>query len=199
MARSPIIQDCISKDSQPIKTVEMHTTGEPTRIIYSGFPQLQGATLLEKRAAARNDHDHVRRKLMLEPRGHSEMYGALLVTETELTTKGEADIGVLFMHNSGWSLMCGHATIALGRFLVDFDSETCSDLRSFRIPPSDEEKQVLTFKLHCPCGVIDVCVPVTVGSQGRRQSDPERPVTFLSVDSFATGIDVEVSIPPMYR
>ncbi len=61
---------------------------------------------------------------MLEPRGHREMYGALLVNETELTVKGEADIGVLFMHTQGWSTMCGHATIGLGRFLVDFDIDT---------------------------------------------------------------------------
>lgn len=56
---------------------------------------------------------------MLEPRGHSEMYGAILVQGTELTKSGEAEIGVLFCHNHGWSTMWGHASIALGRFLVD--------------------------------------------------------------------------------
>ena len=38
-------------------------------------------------------------RLMWEPRGHADMYGALLVSTTELTRSGEADIGVLFMHN----------------------------------------------------------------------------------------------------
>jgi trans-L-3-hydroxyproline dehydratase len=40
---------------------------------------------------------------MLEPRGHKEMYGAVLVSETELTRTGEADIGVLFLHGEGYS------------------------------------------------------------------------------------------------
>lgn len=42
--------------------------------------------------------------LMMEPRGHAEMYGALLVRHTELTESGEADIGVLFMHNGQFKL-----------------------------------------------------------------------------------------------
>lgn len=43
------------------------------------------------------------------------MYGAVLVEPDH----PEAHIGVLFMHNEGYSTMCGHATIALGRYLVD--------------------------------------------------------------------------------
>ena len=63
---------------------------------------------------------------MLEPRGHNEMYGTLLIPETELAATEEADIGVLFTHNEGYVTMCGHATIALGRFLLDADHKACS-------------------------------------------------------------------------
>ena len=64
-------------------------------------------------------HDHLRRALMLEPRGHADMYGAIL---TEPVTAG-SHAGVLFMHNEGYSTMCGHGiiavtTIALERGLI---------------------------------------------------------------------------------
>lgn len=83
-----------------IKAVDMHTTGEPTRIIYAGYPVL-GGTLLEQRAEAKSRYDHVRKSLMLEPRGHRDMYGAILRQDTELTAAGEAHIGVLFTTNEG--------------------------------------------------------------------------------------------------
>lgn len=63
--------------SSRVKTVDMHTTGEPTRIVYAAFPAL-GGTLLEQRAEATSRYDHVRRSLMQEPRGHRDMYGAIL-------------------------------------------------------------------------------------------------------------------------
>ncbi|KAL2178408.1 uncharacterized protein P884DRAFT_258498 [Thermothelomyces heterothallicus CBS 202.75] len=199
MAKSPIPQEIVSADAVPILTVEMHTTGEPTRIIYSGFPEPKGSTLLQKLADVEANHDHVRGRLMLEPRGHKEMYGALLVNETELTATGEADIGVIFMHTAGYSPMCGHATIAVSRFLVDFDPETCPGLfpkRNFRL---DEETMTTALKLHCPCGVVNVTVPVVNGPYGRLQSDPKRPISFINVDSYATGIDVEIPLSEAYR
>ncbi len=93
-----------------LSTVEMHTGGEPTRIIVDGWPAFAGRTLLDKRREAKERFDHLRRGLMLEPRGHDGMYGALLVEPDH----PEADLAVLFMHNEGYSTMCGHATIALG-------------------------------------------------------------------------------------
>ena len=199
MATPPIVQSLVSDKVQLISTIEMHTTGEPTRIIYSGFPPLQGSRLLEKRADAKINHDHLRTRLMLEPRGHKAMYGALLVHETELTATGEADIGVLFMHNEGWSTMCGHATIALGRLLVDSSGESSSGLFPASKLQLDEKTLTTAIKLHCPCGVVNVTVPVSVGPRGRLQSNPARPVSFISVDSFATGIDIEIPLPMNYR
>ncbi len=94
----------------------MHTGGEPVRIVRSGYPPVVGTTILEKRRYAREHLDHLRRFLMFEPRGHADMYGALLV-EPSLP---EADLAVFFMHNAGYSTMCGHAVIALGRYAVDY-------------------------------------------------------------------------------
>jgi proline racemase len=98
-----------------IRTVEMHTAGEPVRIVVDGLPPVLGATILEKRRYAREHLDGLRRSLMAEPRGHADMYG---VWPVEPDLEG-ADLAVLFLHNEGFSTMCGHATIALGRFAVE--------------------------------------------------------------------------------
>jgi proline racemase len=90
-----------------IKTIDAHTAGEPLRLIVNGFPPIEGGTILEKREWLRGNHDGLRRALMLEPRGHADMYGALL-TEPE---RAGSDAGVPFMHNEGYSTMCGHATV----------------------------------------------------------------------------------------
>jgi trans-L-3-hydroxyproline dehydratase len=92
-----------------IKTIDAHTAGEPLRLIVEGFPRIEGGTMLEKREWVRENLDHLRRALMLEPRGHADMYGALL-TEPE---RPDSDAGVLFMHNEGYSTMCGHGVIAV--------------------------------------------------------------------------------------
>ena len=98
-----------------IQTVEAHTGGEPLRVILSGFPALSGSSILSKRKELLLNHDHLRKAVMWEPRGHSDMYGALLV-EPELSN---SDIGVIFMHNNGYSTGCGHAIIALTKIFIE--------------------------------------------------------------------------------
>jgi trans-L-3-hydroxyproline dehydratase len=120
-----------------VGTVEMHTGGEPTRIVVDGWPRFEARTLLEKRREAKERFDHLRRGLMLEPRGHDGMYGALLVEPDH----PEADLAVLFMHNEGYSTMCGHATIALARWAVE----------SGRVRRQAGETVV---RLQCPCGLV---------------------------------------------
>src|SRR3954453_979332 len=102
-----------------IRTLDAHTAGEPLRLIVDGYPAIEGETMLEKRAWVEEHCDQLRTALMLEPRGHADMYGALL-TEPE---RDDSDAGVLFMHNEGYSTMCGHGiiavvTIALERGLI---------------------------------------------------------------------------------
>src|ERR671939_493939 len=92
-----------------ITTIDSHAAGEPLRVITGGIDSIPGATILEKRRDAREHLDGLRRTLMFEPRGHADMYGAII---TEPVTS-DGDLGVLFMHNEGWSTMCGHGIIAL--------------------------------------------------------------------------------------
>jgi proline racemase len=153
-----------------LETVDMHTGGEPVRIVVGGYPDLGGGTILEKRRRARDEHDHIRKLLMLEPRGHADMYGVIPVEPDDPA----ADLGVLFMHNEGYSTMCGHATIAIGRWAVD----------SGRIPAVEP---ATTFNLQVPAGVVSVTVHVVDGNPGK--------VSFRSVPAFVAHSDASVSVP----
>jgi proline racemase len=95
-------------------TIDLHTAGEPLRIVTAGVPRIPGNTILEKRRYAKENLDHIRKTLMWEPRGHADMYGAYI---TEPVTD-KADFGVIFLHNEGYSDMCGHGIIALATVAV---------------------------------------------------------------------------------
>src|SRR5213593_1265069 len=92
-----------------LRTIDAHAAGEPLRLVVEGWPAPTGRTMIEKRAWARAQQDHLRRTLMFEPRGHADMYGALLT----VPERADSDAGVLFMHNDGFSTMCGHGVIAV--------------------------------------------------------------------------------------
>jgi len=98
-----------------VSTVDYHTAGEPFRIVSGGVPPLRGATILEKRRDALDHLDHIRQLLVFEPRGHADMYGGF-VTEPQ---DDEAQLGVVFFHNAGYSTACGHGTIALVTWAID--------------------------------------------------------------------------------
>jgi trans-L-3-hydroxyproline dehydratase len=153
-----------------IETVEMHTGGEPVRIVASGYPPVRGDTILAKRRYAKEQLDHLRRLLMFEPRGHFDMYGVIPV-EPDLV---EADLAVLFMHNEGYSTMCGHAVIALGRWAVD------TGRVALRAP-------VTPVAIQCPCGLVRARVDIQDGKPGA--------VRFESVPAFAFALDRTVEVP----
>lgn len=152
-----------------ITVIDMHTGGEPLRIVTGGYPPIPAGTILEKRAYVRDNLDHLRKMLMFEPRGHYDMYGALLV---EPNLPG-ADLAVLFMHNEGYSTMCGHAIIALGRYAVDQG-----------LVPAREP--VTTVNIECPCGLVVASVEVKDGKAGA--------VSFESVPAFLVTTDL-VKLP----
>lgn len=154
----------------PIEVIDMHTGGEPLRIITSGYPAILGDDILAKRRYAREHLDHVRRFLMFEPRGHYDMYGAILV---EPSLPG-ADLAVLFIHNEGYSTMCGHAIIALGRYAVDYGLVKTVE-------------PVTEVHIECPCGMVRAEVEVMNGQS--------RKVRFSSVPSFMFARDLALCLP----
>lgn len=101
-------------------TIDAHAGGQPLRIITGGIPPPQGTTIRERRDWLREHHDEIRRVLLHEPRGHADMYGAVLTAPAG----GDADYGVIFMTNSGYSTMCGHGIIALTTALIETGSFT---------------------------------------------------------------------------
>jgi trans-L-3-hydroxyproline dehydratase len=153
-----------------LTVTDMHTGGEPVRIVTGGYPPIPKGTILEKRAFVRDNLDHLRRMLMFEPRGHYDMYGVLPV-EPDLPG---ADLAVLFMHNEGYSTMCGHAVIALGRYAVD------QGIVAANAP-------VTTVNIECPCGMVVASVEVENGKAGA--------VSFESVPAFAVALDQSAELP----
>lgn len=149
---------------------DMHTGGEPVRIITSGYPAIPAGTILEKRAYVRDHLDHLRKMLMFEPRGHYDMYGVLPV---EPNLPG-ADMAVLFMHNEGYSTMCGHAVIALGRYAVDQGIV-------------EKREPFTVVNIEAPCGLVVATVEVTDGKAGA--------VSFESVPAFLFARDREIELP----
>jgi proline racemase len=146
-----------------VRTIDAHTGGEPLRLIVGGFPHVEGATMLERREWLREHHDHLRTALMLEPRGHTDMYGALL-TEPE---RPDSDAGVLFMHNEGYSTMCGHGIIAVVTIAIE---------RGLIVPREDRGAIVLDS----PAGPIRAKARVT-RRDGHTRVDA---VSFVNVPSF---------------
>ena len=98
-----------------ISALDTHTEGEPTRIVLSGLPAIKGSTMAEKKQYMVTHLDHFRTLLMKEPRGHKDMFGAII---TPPTTR-HADYGVLFMDNTGYLDMCGHGTIGITTALIE--------------------------------------------------------------------------------
>jgi trans-L-3-hydroxyproline dehydratase len=150
--------------------LDYHTAAEPVRIVTSGYPELTGPTLLDKRREALERHDHLRRAMMLEPRGHAGMYGVIPTAPSS----PEAALAVLFTHNEGYSTMCGHATIAIGRWAVE----------SGLVPYADGRAR---FGLETPCGVVTVEVSDDGG--------PAPIVSFESVPAFVDRLDAVAEVP----
>lgn len=161
-------------DWQKISTVDMHAGGEPLRILVDGYPEIKGKTILEKRKYFRDHLDHIRKGIMWEPRGHADMYGAII---TEPCTS-DADFGTFFMHNEGYSTMCGHAIIALTKFVLD----TRLIRRRGKWP---------ALKIDAPPGLIE--------AKGRREEGSIRYVTFRNVPSFVLYRDQQVQVPGVGR
>ena len=96
-----------------IEVVDSHTEGEPTRAVIAGWPAPSGATMAERRDYMRTHMDHLRRGVLLEPRGYDAVVGALLTPPVE---PGSA-AGVVFFNDVGYLGMCGHGTIGVVRTL----------------------------------------------------------------------------------
>ena len=153
-----------------LTAIDAHTEGEPLRVIVSGYPALVGETILARRRHAKAHLDHLRTALMWEPRGHADMYGCLVVPPVT----PDADFGVLFLHNEGYSTMCGHGIIAVTKVVLE------AGLLPLRAPET-------RVGIDTPAGLVTAFARV---HHGRVTS-----VYFHNVPSFVVALDESVDVP----
>lgn len=152
-----------------INTIDMHTGGEPLRVILDGFPELKGNNILEYRRYIKDNYDYLRKALMFEPRGHADMYGCILLPPNDET----GDFGILFLHNEGYSTMCGHAIIAISTLAVNMNW----------IDVKEGDNRI---EIDAPCGRITAFANVQQGEVSG--------VRFHCVPSFVVGLDRTVEV-----
>jgi 4-hydroxyproline epimerase len=93
---------------QVVRIIDSHTGGEPTRLVVSGGPPLDG-TLSQQLESLRGEHDSLRRLVLNEPRGAEHMVGAVLCP----TPDPRCITGVIFFNNVGYLGMCGHGLMGV--------------------------------------------------------------------------------------
>jgi trans-L-3-hydroxyproline dehydratase len=157
-------------DALVITTIDAHAAGEPLRIVTGGLPELQGDTMLERRRTMQQHFDHVRQALMWEPRGHFNMYGCVLTPPVT----PDAQFGVLFMHNEGYSTMCGHGIIALVTALIETGA----------MPATGAQTPV---NLDTPAGLVRATAHLAEHGHVAR-------VSFLNVPSFLYARQIRIPV-----
>jgi trans-L-3-hydroxyproline dehydratase len=190
-----------------LRTLDAHAAGEPLRLVIEGFPRIEGRTMLEKREYVRAHHDALRRALMLEPRGHADMYGALL---TEPVSAG-SDAGVLFMHNEGYSTMCGHGVIAVVTLAIERGLMTLRDgqteivldspagpIRASFSRRADGRVTDVSF-VNVPSFVLHAGVPVRARERHLRADVAFGGAFYAIVDSEAAGLPLRPRALPEIR
>ncbi|HEU4895280.1 MAG TPA: proline racemase family protein [Acidimicrobiia bacterium] len=154
---------------QRVSVIEAHTGGEPFRVVVDGLPDIPGSTVIERRRHAREHLDGLRKAMTWEPRGHADMYCGWLGPPAS----DDGDLSVLFVHNEGFSTMCGHGIIALCKVVLDTGI----------LPAAGSET---TLRIDTPAGQV---VATSMIADGVVQS-----TRFLNVPSFALSLDDRVRV-----
>lgn len=151
-------------------TIDAHTVGEATRIVVGGIGPIRGATMAEKRLYMMHHLNADRQVLMLEPRGHRDMFGAVITEPVH----PEADLGVIFMDTDGYLHMCGHGTIGVVTVAIE----------AGLLQPKGEETPVV---LDTPAGLIRTVARV----QGGRVQE----VRFTNVPAYLARAGLTFPVP----
>lgn len=158
------------KFSKSIHAIDSHTAGEATRVVVGGIPNIKGSNMPEKKQWLEDNLDHIRTAIMLEPRGHNDMFGSILTQPTN----PEADYGIIFMDGGGYLNMCGHGTIGAMTIAVETGMvEVC--------------EPVTNIVQEAPAGIIRGEVFVENGKAKK--------VSFKNVPAFLYKKDQEVELP----
>ncbi len=158
------------KFSRSIHAVDSHTMGEPTRVVVGGVPQIPGKTMPEKKKYLEDHLDYLRTAIMLEPRGHNDMFGSIVTT----ACNPEADFGIIFMDGGGYLNMCGHGSIGAATIAVETG-----------IVPMKEP--VTEVNMEAPAGLIRAKVEV--------KNEKVQSVSIVNVPAFLYKADQQIDLP----
>lgn len=189
-----------------IRTIDAHAGGGAVRLIVDGFLAPRGRTMLEKRAWLAKHADHWRRAVLLEPRGHGDLCGAVL---TEPVAPG-SHAGLLFLDNEGYAVMSGHAllavtTIVLERGLITTGGDP--SMLTFDTPAGTVRARA-TFEagriarvsfVNVPSFVLHAGLPIAIGPRKLRADVAFGGVFYAIVDSEAIGLPVDSARLPELR
>ena len=157
--------------SKVINTVDTHTSGEPTRIVLSGIPPVKGKSMAEIKEFFQRNLDFYRKALVWEPRGHKDMFGAVLVPPVS----EEADFGIIFMDHGGYLDMCGHGILGIA-------TAVCQLGMINKI----EDLEGTPVLFDTPSGPVKALV---------KRDEKGLYASFINVPSFLYEADVKIDIP----
>src|SRR5690625_4071614 len=156
--------------NKTLNVIDTHTFGEPTRIVNGGLLKVRGETVAEQRDYIAENLDWLRGAIIQEPRGHRDMFGAILLPPLS----DDVDFGVVFMDNGNFLNMCGHATIGISMAIVE----------TGMVEVIEPETKLV---LETPAGKVYPTVKV---NNGRVET-----VTFQNVPAFLEAQDFKIQIP----
>src|SRR5438270_6875199 len=152
-----------------ITAVDAHACREPGRVITGGVLDVPGQTMFDKKNWLEKHADHIRLRMLREPRGYPAANCNLILPSND----PEADAGFVIMEQVEYPPMSGTNTICVVTVLIETG-----------MAPAIEP--VTRLKLETPAGLIQVEAEVRNGKVKK--------VTFRNVPSFATHLDAKVEV-----
>jgi proline racemase len=152
-----------------ITAVDAHACGEPGRVITGGVLDVPGGTMFEKKTWLETHADHLRKRMLREPRGYPAANCNLILPPAN----PQADAGFVIMEQVEYPPMSGTNTICVVTVLIETGMVAVTE-------------PVTRLKLDTPAGLIAV--------EARVHHGKVREVTFRNVPAFATHLDAPVEV-----
>jgi proline racemase len=158
--------------SNLITAVDAHACGEPGRVITGGILDVPGASMFEKMQYFSRHFDHIRLRMLREPRGYPAANCNILFPPTH----PDADAGYIIMEQVEYPPMSGSNTICVVTVLIE------TGMVSVQEP-------ITNLTLETPAGLISVDAQVHNGKVIA--------VTFRNVPAFAIHLDRPIEVPTL--
>jgi proline racemase len=155
-----------------VHAVDVHGGGEPGRVIVGGLPPVPGDTMFAKAQYLEQHLDHIRKRMLNEPRGHPPLCCNVVLPPCH----PDADIGFVIMEHVEYPGMSGSNTIC-----------TATAILETGMLPMIEP--VTTFTMEAPAGLI--------GIRAECRDGKVTSVTFRNVPAFAVALDRAVEVPTL--